>query len=364
VGVIDVVYGVHDVALAKTLGGRVVGGLSMLVGGLMLAPLLLLLQAPRRKLDPLAAYVAAVLMFTQGLALLFAETFSHTVRSARVLAPILLLVLSVVVASVLRRQHSEFGRSWKFGIRASIIATLLSAAQIGIGLTARSAPPPGGILLSTHVTEKKGRAVVAFGEANRSQSNVPILGDVIDVVAFKCVTRPRGAKAAQQSLKARQLPSSGVARWLESMELLGCHSPTLIDTGEFSEEGSFLPPGWSESQSETYAMPTDRNTVCVYHSLSTIEQSLERLGSLPVRSVKTGLIYRYRLEPTGWIDGFVQSRQEVVVHWERTVERYDSGSGTYRIPGESAEYTVNGVPHYSAELLSPGGVVSSSASCS
>jgi hypothetical protein len=57
-------------------------------------------------------------------------------------------------------------------------------------------------------------------------------------------------------------------------------------------------------------------------------------------SAADALQYRYRLEPTGWIDELIHRTREVDVTW--TQDTTTQSGNTYQIPDESLYYLIGG----------------------
>jgi hypothetical protein len=367
VGLFDLVFGVRDMAFASTPGGHVIGALVFVVGLFTLAPVALLMRDVERGLDPLATYIAATMVLAQGVALGLAEGSSATLGTWRLVAPVVSFVVFVLVLLMLRLQRGKLERPLKFGLSASLAALVLSALQIGVALTSSTRPAPGRLLLTTRVTRHADHVEVTISGTNHGATDLPILGDLFDVVALKCPASPVGPTTARISRDIRRLQSFNVMGWLETLEVAGCRKPVLVDTGTLVGEGGFVPPAWSGTETHDYALPSGRNTICVYESMFTINRDLERIGySPPADDKQGGVVFRYPLEATGWIDSFVHPKQEVVVHWTPTTERYAAPpESSYQVPSESTEYTVNGASQHPSEFLSRrGGVVTSSTGCS
>lgn len=372
VGLVALVIGGHDLIVGSSWSSRALGALSIAVGIAALAPIAR--GRNNRRLQPLPTLGSAVIVATAGLALLVAEWGSGAHMTWRLVAPAGLLLAGIALPVLFRLQggtSEELVRTLR-GRGGQIVAAnaaILSLTQVAVSLRSSTHAAPVRPLIDVSAT-KHGRVVeVTVKGSNKSGADLPVLADLVDVVAMRCPEATTGLRLVRQDRQERVLASRSfdVSLLLDAARVEGCRDVRVVGTGPMVGESSFVAPGWSTKATSTYPLTRRWNTICAFALMSTIDHNPRRLQLLDYAKRVDGdplsdLMYRYRVLPTGWIDDLVHRRREVVVAWSaRTVT--PSGR-SYAVPNEYDVYAIDGADQTPREMIAPGPIRTLGYSCS
>jgi hypothetical protein len=205
------VVGAHDVVAGTSCSSRALGLIACFAGLLAVTPIISA-SKPGRGLKPLAILAAALAIGGTGLAGLVAERASGPVSGVRLGVPIFLLATSALLplllwAQLRRSPQSVIAAALRrpLGKVVAANAALLALLQIGISLRSSTHPVPPRIVLNAYATPTRGGVAIDVHGANHSGADLPVLADVIDVVAAKCPNLPRGRQLEAQRRRERMI---------------------------------------------------------------------------------------------------------------------------------------------------------------
>jgi hypothetical protein len=319
---------------------------------------------------PLLTIAAAVTVGATGLGVLIAEHAAGPLTAWRVVIPGFFLAAALLLPLLLWMQHRRSTRALAIrtlqqplGKLIAANAGLVALLQVGLSLRTTTHPPPVRPLLRVHAEPRKAAVAVSVDGANRSGADLPVLGDLINVIAADCPPGLTGRQLEMQRRRQRQMYSgSGSSQLLGSLiDAEGCRNIRLLDTSALAGEASFLPDHWRAHYGADFALPRGTNSVCVMSVQTTVDYNPRRLqvvdDAADVGST-SDLRYRYRLQPAGWLDELIHGTREVVVTWTPNTYVLER---PYAVPAEDTQWRGDGKPVVSNKALIPPGPISTAA---